>query len=42
MSSATVLHILERKLKRARLGELGYLLAFGPGFTAQSLLLRFG
>lgn len=41
MSSATVLHILERTLKHARPGELGCMLAFGPGFTAQSLLLRF-
>lgn len=41
MSSATVLHILERTLVHARPGDLGYMLAFGPGFTAQSLLLRF-
>ncbi len=41
MSSATVLHILERTLARAKADELGYMLAFGPGFTAQSLLLRF-
>jgi len=25
-----------------RAGETGYMLAFGPGFTAQILLLRFG
>lgn len=42
MSSATVLHVLERTSRRARSGEVGYMLAFGPGFTAQSLLLRFG
>jgi predicted naringenin-chalcone synthase len=42
MSSATVLHVLERTSARAKPGDVGYMLAFGPGFTAQSLLLRFG
>lgn len=41
LSSATILHILERVLaKPHQPGELGYMLAFGPGFSAQSLLLR--
>lgn len=41
MSSATILHILERFMsKDNKVGDLGYMLAFGPGFSAQSLLLR--
>lgn len=41
LSSATILHILERVLQKPHAaGELGYLLAFGPGFSAQSLLVR--
>lgn len=41
LSSATILHILERVMKKPHAaGELGYMLAFGPGFSAQSLLLR--
>lgn len=35
-------YVVERTLARADAGELGYMLAFGPAFTAQSLLLRFG
>jgi alkylresorcinol/alkylpyrone synthase len=43
LSSATILHILERVLKKPHdKGELGYMLAFGPGFSAQSLLLKWG
>lgn len=42
MSSATIMHILhkvtsERTIKE---GERGYMLAFGPGFMAQSILLE--
>jgi alkylresorcinol/alkylpyrone synthase len=41
MSSATILHILEKFMqKNIAKDELGYLLAFGPGFMAQSLLVR--
>jgi alkylresorcinol/alkylpyrone synthase len=42
LSSATVLFVLERILREEAPanGDLGYLLAFGPGFTAQSLLVR--
>lgn len=41
MSSATILHILDRKLQQsAEAGDYGYMLAFGPGFSAQSVLLR--
>jgi predicted naringenin-chalcone synthase len=42
MSSATVLYVLERFLeKHISPGELGLLLSFGPGFTAQRILLEF-
>lgn len=42
LSSATVLHVLERvaNADHPKSGDLGYMLAFGPGFSAQSLLLR--
>ncbi len=41
LSSATILHILERVMSQPHAaGELGYMLAFGPGFTAQSLLVK--
>jgi alkylresorcinol/alkylpyrone synthase len=42
LSSASVLFILDRFLtiKYARPGDLGLLLAFGPGFSAEALLLR--
>lgn len=41
MSSATVLYVLERYMERA-LGteELGLMLSFGPGFSAQRILLK--
>lgn len=42
MSSVTVLYVLERFLqKQARKGALGLMLSFGPGFTAQRVLLEF-
>lgn len=41
MSSATVLYVLERIMKRSpQPGELGLMLSFGPGFTAQRVLLQ--
>ncbi len=41
MSSATILHILEKfMLQKNNKDDLGYMLAFGPGFMAQSLLVR--
>lgn len=42
MSSATIMHIFERVTSNREIkdGELGYMLAFGPGFMAQSLLLK--
>jgi len=42
MSSATVLYVLERFLDQGvEKGAVGLMLSFGPGFTAQRLLLRF-
>ena len=41
MSSVTVLYVLERFLKKAiQSGEQGLMLSFGPGFTAQRILLE--
>lgn len=41
MSSATVLYVLERFLnKDIQKGEKGLMLSFGPGFTAQRILLE--
>jgi len=41
MSSATVLYVLERFMKKEiKAGELGLMLSFGPGFSAQRLLLK--
>jgi alkylresorcinol/alkylpyrone synthase len=42
MSSATVLYVLERFMaKKPKAGEKGLLLSFGPGFTAQRILIEF-
>lgn len=41
MSSATVLYVLERFMNRKpEKGSIGLMLSFGPGFTAQRVLLR--
>lgn len=41
MSSSTILYILDRYMsKETKEGDKGYMLAFGPGFMAQSLLLE--
>lgn len=42
LSSAAVLFILDRFLKseQSQAGDLGLLLAFGPGFSAEAVLLR--
>jgi len=44
LSSATVLYILEEHLRagRGERGDLGLLVAFGPGFGCESLLLSWG
>jgi predicted naringenin-chalcone synthase len=42
MSSATVLYVLERVMDRQpKKGEKGLLLSFGPGFSAQRILIEF-
>jgi alkylresorcinol/alkylpyrone synthase len=42
MSSATVLYVLERFMdKKPKKGELGLMLSFGPGFSAQRILIEF-
>lgn len=41
MSSATVLYVLERFMERNyQEGKTGLLLSFGPGFSAQKMLLK--
>ena len=41
MSSATVLYVLDRFLqKEIKAGEHGIMVSFGPGFSAQSILLK--
>jgi predicted naringenin-chalcone synthase len=41
MSSATVLYVLEQIMNKKPLkGEKGLMLSFGPGFTAQRILLE--
>lgn len=41
MSSATVLYVLERIMnKQPKADELGLMLSFGPGFSAQRILLK--
>lgn len=41
MSSATVLYVLERFIEQGtNKGDIGLMLSFGPGFTAQRLLLK--
>ncbi|TRW99099.1 type III polyketide synthase [Flavobacterium gawalongense] len=42
MSSATVLYVLERIMdSKPKKGEKGLMLSFGPGFSAQRVLLQF-
>jgi predicted naringenin-chalcone synthase len=41
MSSATVLYVLERFMEQGvKKGDVGLMLSFGPGFTAQRMLLK--
>ncbi len=41
MSSATVLYVLERFMdKKLSKGDIGLMLSFGPGFSAQRILLK--
>ena len=40
MSSATVMFVLERILRRARSGQLGCAMSFGPGVTAETMIFH--
>ena len=41
MSSATVLYVFERFMEQSpKKGDIGLMLSFGPGFTAQRLLIK--
>ena len=40
MSSATVMFVLERVLQRARSGQTGCAMSFGPGLTAETMLFH--
>ena len=41
MSSATILYVLERIMNQNhKAGDRGLMLSFGPGFTAQRILLE--
>lgn len=40
MSSATVMFVLERLLERARPGDRGCAMSFGPGLTAETMLFH--
>jgi predicted naringenin-chalcone synthase len=37
MSSATVMFVLERTMQRARSGQSGCAMSFGPGLTAETM-----
>ncbi len=41
MSSATILYVLERFMDaKPKVGDIGLMLSFGPGFSAQRILLQ--
>jgi predicted naringenin-chalcone synthase len=40
MSSPTLLFVLERAVRGARAGELGVLVALGPGLAAETGIVR--
>ena len=40
MSSATVMFVLECLMRRARPGDLGCAMSFGPGLTAETMLFH--
>jgi len=40
MSSATVMFVLERTMRRAQTGQLGCAMSFGPGVTAETMLFH--
>jgi alpha-pyrone synthase len=40
MSSATVMFVMEKLMERARPGEQGCAMSFGPGLTAETMLFH--
>jgi alpha-pyrone synthase len=40
MSSASVMFVLERIMQRARPGQTGCAMSFGPGVTAETMLFH--
>jgi predicted naringenin-chalcone synthase len=40
MSSATVMFVLEKLMARAKPGDLGCAMSFGPGLTAETMLFH--
>jgi predicted naringenin-chalcone synthase len=40
MSSPSVVFVLERLMERARPGQLGCAMSFGPGVTAETMLFH--
>ncbi|MGB7600259.1 MAG: 3-oxoacyl-[acyl-carrier-protein] synthase III C-terminal domain-containing protein, partial [Candidatus Sulfotelmatobacter sp.] len=40
MSSATVMFVLERMMRRARSGQQGCAMSFGPGVTAETMMFH--
>jgi alpha-pyrone synthase len=40
MSSASVVFVLERLMRRARSGQTGCAMSFGPGVTAETMLFH--
>ena len=40
MSSATVMFVLEKLMRKAKPGELGCAMSFGPGLTAETMMFR--
>jgi predicted naringenin-chalcone synthase len=40
MSSATVMFVLDRLMRRARAGQSGCAMSFGPGVTAETMLFH--
>ena len=38
MSSATVMFVLEKLLRKAKAGDIGCAMSFGPGLTAETMM----
>jgi predicted naringenin-chalcone synthase len=40
MSSASVMFVLQKLMQRARPGQLGCAMSFGPGVTAETMMFH--